>query len=753
LSVKIAVTFDRFFKWSSYGLVACGVLTLAAAEGISMYALLLFAIPLVVSGRLEGTRWQLTERKALVIILLTLPLFYLDWSLQTSVLDSSPQGRPGVGALAHFTLLLTTIKLFQAKADRDWIFLYLISFFQVLLAAGLTVSPIFFLFLALYVFVALMTVVCFELRKAARIAPASESRLLVAHNPRYLWRKNSKRRSSGERTLWRLPVVALGLFVLIFAFALPIFLVTPRASDSALAMSGGTATRGYVGFTDSVTLGDIGRLQESNQLVMRVRVEGAAAQGRRLFWRGVALDDFDGRKWRRSVDEIPRSVPSERNLFQLGTTEDVRRLTTQTFFIEPIDTPVLFAAPRAVAVQGALPYLRRDGGDALTSRAHPQERISYRVYSDTIEPDEARLRADRGRFTLTDTPNLRQPIDDYLEIPETLDTRIASLAALVIMESGARNIYDAARAVEAHLNSNQYGGQYKYSLEMRASGPDPVADFLFNVRAGHCEYYATAMALMLRTQGFPTRIVNGFQTGEYNSTADAYMVRQADAHSWVEVYFPETDAWVAFDPTPLSGRPSGADAKGLRGELRKYADALELLWIQYVVAYDKQEQQSLAHSLREKLGSYGGGIESSAGDLRASLAAWWERMGIAGGADGLAGAPTYLGVIAALALIAVMAWLKGLFKFKRGTQASSVNSSEVAFYKRMLNALEARGFRRDTAQTPLEFASALGAPEALIVTDAYHRVRYGGQHLTSAEAREIDECLRRLETPAAPRVV
>lgn len=736
-------------------MVACGVLALAVAGGVGLWELLVFAALLALSWRLAGTRWQLSERKALAVILLSLPLFYLDWTLNRGAALAPGETHPSVAALAHFTLLLSLIKLFQTKTDRDWIFLYLISFFQVLLAAGMTASLSFFLSLALYMFAAVMTVVCFELRKSARVAPAGESRLLVANDAKFSWRRGKKRRGGGERTLRRLPFAALGLLVLIFTLAAPVFLITPRSGSSALSMAAGKASSGYVGFSDQMTLGDIGRLQESNQLVMRVRVEGAPAQGRHLFWRGVALEQFDGRRWRRSPeDDDRRPVVYERNLFRLGTTEDVRRLTTQTFFIEPIDTPVLFAAPRAVAVQGELPFVRRDSADGLTSRAHFEERITYRVYSDTIEPDEARLRTDRGRLPVEPTPNLRRPVDHYLELPPQLDTRIASLAALVIMESGARNIYDAARAVEAHLGRNQYGGQYSYTLDMRASGADPVADFLFNVRAGHCEYFATAMAVMLRTQGFPTRVVNGFQSGEYNDAADAYTVRQADAHSWVEVYFPGTDAWVTFDPTPVAGRPSGAaDASGLRAQVRKYTDALELFWIQYVVAYDKQGQRTLARSLRERLNEYRGGAASAAGSLTATLASWWNGMKTKteqlGFVDVQTAAPVF--VVAALALI-VFAWRKKLFKLGGGGEkanAAPAKAADIDFYKRMVKALEARGQRRAADQTPLEFASTLGTPEALIVTDAYHRVRYGGQGLNADEAREVDECLRRIETSAA----
>jgi transglutaminase-like putative cysteine protease len=99
---------------------------------------------------------------------------------------------------------------------------------------------------------------------------------------------------------------------------------------------------------------------------------------------------------------------------------------------------------------------------------------------------------------------------------------------------------------------------------MKAGGADPLADFLFHVKQGHCEYFATALGVMLRTQGIATRVVNGFLPGEYNQAAGAFTVRQSDAHSWVEVYFPQTNSWVTFDPTPPAGR-TPRERTGLAG--------------------------------------------------------------------------------------------------------------------------------------------------------------------------------------------
>jgi transglutaminase-like putative cysteine protease len=742
------MAFDKYFRACSYGMIASGVLALSMAGGVGAGLAVLFTVVLVVSWWLSGTRWQLSERAGMFVVLLALPAFYLDWSFQKSGADAGGQVYAGVSALVHFTLLLSSIKLLQVKSDRDWLFLYLISFFEVLLAAGLSVSPSFLLALGVYVFSALLAVVCFELRKASRVAPESESRLLVANDLKFL-RRGGDRRRQGARALRRLPLAALCLFVLIFGLALPIFFITPRATDSVLAMPGGAASTGYVGFSDRMTLGDIGRLQESNQLVMRVRVEGsAAARAQNPRWRGVALNYFDGRHWVQTSDASPAFPSYDGNLFRLGTTDDLGRLTTQTFFVEPIDTSVLFAAPRAVAVQGAFPFVRRDGDDALTSRPHPQERITYTVYSDTYEPPPERLRADRMPDPSGNTPNLRRPVETYLQLPQTLDTRVGSLAWTVVRQAEARNTYDAARAVEAHLNRNAYGGHYRYSLDMRASGADPLADFLFNVRAGHCEYFATAMAVMLRTLRIPARVVNGFQTGEYNSAADAYVVRQADAHSWVEVYFSESDSWVTFDPTPADGRPHGTSGDGLSGQMRRYADAFDLFWIQYVVAYDRQGQRSLARSLQSRIGSYSAAASQSADGFNARLSAWWtgRRGGV--GALALVTSPLVYAPGALLFLVFGLLVLrrKGFPGFAWGfRKRRAADAQVVEFYRRMTKALEAHGKHRRADETPLEFAGAVGMPEALTITRAYNRVRYGGRHLSNAEAAEVERCIRSME--------
>jgi transglutaminase-like putative cysteine protease len=734
------MTFNTYFRLTSYATIAAAALAVFVAGGVSVWLGVAFAVVMVVAWQLEDKRWQLSERVALLVILLSIPIFYLDWRILTPlVLDEfaapgdfarSPgssgiaRGSVEVAVLAHLIFFLSAVKLLQRKADRDWFFLYLISFFEVLLATGLTANPTILATLVLYLLCAVSTVIAFEIYKTRRKVTATQTRLLVPPDsklfqklPMRLWR----RRYLETR---RLALVSVGLLFFIVVLALPFFLIAPRTASSALKR-GGSGVAGFIGFSDNVTLGEIGHLKGNDEIFMHVRIANAsAAPPSQLRWRGVALDDFSGKAWKKStIAEIGEKKESERGFFQIGTTEDINRVTIQTFFVEPVDTPVLFGAPRVVAVQGRLPFIRIDSEGSIQTRQHEQERVVYKVYSDTSEPDPNALRNDHLRYFVDSAR--------YLERPRNIDPRIAELAAKVIDQANARNGYDAARAIESYLHDN-----YGYSLDLKASGPNPLSDFLFNVKAGHCEYFATAMAVMLRTQGVATRVVNGFLPGEYNAAAGAYTVRQSDAHSWVEVYFPRTNSWVTFDPTPPAGRVAKVRS-GIAGALSKYSEALELMWFQYVVGYDKQEQRSLVTSVRNELVDLRRESGNAFERARAVLPSLLKPILIV------------LALLTALLLLALMAQRISRFGWRRGLRvwqsASAEEMTRIEFYERLLKALEKRGIKRETYQTPLEFAAWVGGSEAHAITNAYNRVRFGQGKLSETERTQIEKLLVRIE--------
>jgi transglutaminase-like putative cysteine protease len=711
--------FLTYFQAFSYAMIAVAMLALVLAGGLSAGLALVFSVVMIGSWLLENTRWQLPERYGLGIVLLSIPLFYLDWQYQKA--SGEPAERLGVTALAHLIVFLSAVKLVQVKKDRDWVFLYLISFFEILLAAGLSFSPVFLATLTLYLLCGLSAVTAFEIQKARRSVTYAETRLLVPPDSRVF--KKAGRGSWRSTEAARLPLVAVALLSMIFILALPLFLIAPRSGAAALTRSGGGLSN-FIGFSEFVTLGQIGSLKRDDGIVMRVRVEDAQPP-RDLRWRGVALDEFTGTGWKKSAQARQLDSINERGgLYPVSTTEALHRLTTQTFFLEPLESAVLFAAPRVVAIQGDLPFVRVDGEGSVQSRRHDFERIIYKAISDTTEPRVEDLRRDLRPYS--------GAYYRYLQLPDNLDRRIGPLATTMILNADASNRYDAAKAIESQLQHD-----YGYTLEMKASGPDPLADFLFNVKSGHCEYFATAMVVLLRTHGIAARVVNGFLPGEYNEAAGAYTVRQSDAHSWVEVYFPETRSWVTFDPTPSEGRVEPVRT-GLAAQLQKYGEAFELLWFQYVVGYDKQEQRSLATSLHDQVFDYGRMGSRLLATIRSYLTGNLLRF-----------------MIVAIALALTALWVLFGKRIWRWVQARGADAeaegrtySSVQFYERLMSLLEQRGLSRDTHLTPLEFAKTLDSNEALLITRAYNRVRYGGERLSANEKRDVERALFTLESAA-----
>src|SRR5258705_2031332 len=169
--------FATYFRAFSYSMIRVAMVSLLVAVGLSATLALVFLGVMIVSWRLETTRWQVPEKIGLVIVLLSIPLFYVDWKYQKSI--GEPIERLGVTALAHLIVFLSAVKLLQVKKDRDWVFLYLISFFEVLLAAGLSFSPVFLGTLTLYLLCGLSAVTAFEIQKARRSLTVAETHLLV----------------------------------------------------------------------------------------------------------------------------------------------------------------------------------------------------------------------------------------------------------------------------------------------------------------------------------------------------------------------------------------------------------------------------------------------------------------------------------------------------------------------------------------------------------------------------------------------
>ena len=347
---------------------------------------------------------------------------------------------------------------------------------------------------------------------------------------------------------------------------------------------------------------------------MRVGFEEKQAEGfTNLRWRGVALDKFDNRNWIKSQTGAPeRFAKTESGFYIIDYPIENKNLLKYTVYLEPLETSVLFTLARPVVIsRGNFAELRKDSEDSIKVNRTGFERTAYTVISDVSMPAADKLKTDNTAYS----PEFSR----YLQLPVELDRRIVELSRQIT--DGKTNRFDKAKAIETHLQNN-----FGYTLELKAGGEQPLADFLFNVREGHCEYFSTAMAVMLRTQGIAARVVNGFQTGEYNETAGVYVVRQKDAHSWVEVYFPKENAWIPFDPTPFAGqRNSVAASTGILGNFNNYLVALETLWIQYFVAFDNHEQRSLFRSVKSGFAEYQSKSSYWLNNFQNKISVWWKR--------------------------------------------------------------------------------------------------------------------------------
>jgi hypothetical protein len=261
---------------------------------------------------------------------------------------------------------------------------------------------------------------------------------------------------------------------------------------------------------------------------------------------------------------------------------------------------------------------------------------------------------------------------------------------------------------------------------------------LFESKSGHCEFYSTAMAMLLRSLNVPTRNVTGFIGGTYNRFGEFYAVRQGDAHSWVEVYL-EGRGWTRFDPTPPSSSAPRSDVTGIVAFLRDVVEAAAQRWSRHVIGYDLDQQIELFRSVKQRYRDYGGP------SIKRKLAPF---------------APV-LGVLAAGA-VAYLLWRR--FRVRRVRvrpgklmgQAAAVTRA-VALYRSLEDALRSMGVGRQLTTPPLAHARALeqlnhpAAAEVLALTELYLEARFGRRELSLEEERDFErrvKRLRRLELPA-----
>jgi protein-glutamine gamma-glutamyltransferase len=676
-----ALFVERFFQFSVLGLVTSGYLAVAGSGYLDLPTLVLAAAGLVFRGLIVCglVRIDIPERVATVSTLLYAAFFVADCFLIS---------RAVLPATVHLVFFIAIMRILTARTHRDDLTIAAVAFLELVAAAILSIGLSFFVCLAVYLLFAIAALTSGEIRRSIGRSPATARGGLKRFHVRLAFLSAS---------------TALGILVITAG----LFFILPRTADAAFARLPWRRMLS-AGYSGEVILGEVGDIRTSSRPVMHVRIfsrEPVAG----LKWRGGVLSEFDGKRW---YDGSPRlrMIPAEKGHVNLAAAGRSGLHVNYDVRLEPIeDTALFFAGIPEKLDLNALALFRSAAG-ALHLARIPAGAFSYAAYSLLEDPPETVLVYPPPVLSLAER-------ERNLQLPG-LDPRIPELARS--MAEGASTDLARSRALERELRA-----RYAYTLATPEREPaDPLAYFLFTSRKGYCEYFASAMAVMLRSLGVPARMATGFQSGIYNPLTELWLVRASDAHAWVEAWIAGR-GWTTFDPTP-PGTPS--QSVTLAAKVGLYLDAARTFWQDWVVSYDIGRQGTLADRL--ELGARRAGLRWY--DALSSIRMGWRTYHPAVSARTVAG--WGLGGVLAAALWFLAPRLARRLRIRRRVERVRRGEASVAdatlLYGRMLESLRRRGFHKPAWFTPAEFAAALPPSPGDAVrefTVAYNALRFGGR--------------------------
>lgn len=643
-------------------------------------------------------------------------------------------GRPALDVAVEFAAVLQIIRLATRRGaahDQQIIVLALLHFVAgTVLGGGLSYGLCFFGFLV----VAPGALVLSHLRREVEgnyRQGARDRTGLPVDVPRIL----RSRRVVGRGFL----ATTCLLSIPIFLFTAALFVMFPRVGLSLLLLNHSHGRN--IGFSDKVDLGEVGVIRNDPRIALRFDVPDLPEPRPTkltLRLRGTALDRYDGRRWERTIRDRRPSAGETGDTLSIVRKKDASLDRRITFDLEPLEPPVVFLPPRTVEVEIKVQQAAMMN-DPVSLAKGPEGEVRYTgsdlhglrydawVAGDREPINESISAADRHR---------------YLDLPGDMPKRIGELAHE--WADAQPTPFLKAKAIEEHLKKD-----FKYDLSAVSGGkPQPVDHFLFESKRGHCEFFSTAMAIMLRELGIPSRNVVGFVGGTYNRFGRYYAVRDGDAHSWVEAYFDDPiRGWYTFDPTPTSGAQPLHETTGAYVYVRDLLEALSQRWNRYVVGYDLKTQVRLFEDVSRA----------------------YERARRKTGADkGVLERATRGPVIAgALVLVSIGVYLWWRRRRRPKGEAKDAaprvkNDKKVeaatALYRSLENALNAQGISRPSATPPLRHAEELAAKshplanDVMRLTTTYLEARFGGAALDETTQREFERAVREIRAfkPALP---
>lgn len=679
---------ERSVRLGAFLLVFCGAFALALTRRMM--------IPAVILGLAGMAAWFLPRKTGRGYFWEVASFVYLIFFI-ADLFRFSGALAP---ALVHLFTFILVNKLFNLNQQRDYYQLFLLTFLTVLAAVSFSVEVEMFYMIVLYIVLLVWNIASLTLYH--EWMKSRETYFPISLYSPFYW------------------IVVVGASAVAFGFAMGIFFLLPRMQLGFLGGLGKDKVQYVSGFSQKVNLGDINSIQADPDLVMRVRVT-PPVDTLRLYWRGIAFNNYDGKAWSASIPGTHFLFQDSSNFYYASRyTGSLESLVRQEFFMEPIDTRVIFGLDHVTRIHGSFGQVSRDPNGTLTGMAHP---TTYELWSRVASVNMEQLR------TLPD--DVPEPIRRfYLQLPfrsQPMELLARSIA------SSQKSTIDRVLAVRNYLQTN-----YNYTTTgLPMSQGDPVSEFLFVKKSGHCEYFATSMVLLLRYLEIPARLVNGFREGEFNRIGGFYMVRNSDAHSWVEAYV--GGQWIPFDPSPIQDT-TGGDSLGAWLNPRRILDSINFFWDRYILIFSGQDQIDALYDIRDRYQEIRGKFRKNhsldTNDWYSSLSRFWvqNRTALAGSLAGIVPAA-----------YAVLLWA-------RRRRRIEVSRTPVLFYQEMLSILEKKGFTRESHNTPSEFVRAIekaipGDKQDGIrqLTDLFYRARYGNYRLTSADHQKIQQSLHLLE--------
>jgi hypothetical protein len=688
-------------------------------------------------------------------------------------------------ALANLLVYLQFVLFFQQKTVTRYWYLITLGFLDVAVAAALNLSLASGVLLVLYFGSLLMTVSLLSLYyQATKLAPTTFTRQPIAAEP--MLPPASQKLADGPALVphvagdptaavlgWPLVRQLSALAIGALAICAAVFLLAPRLVQTTIEEVTGSVSK--TGFTETVRLGSVNRILESSEEALELRlVHHETNELYRLhdepYLRGLVLTRYTPEGW--------QPTPNEAEWIQEMEPVDLLlmpELVRQEFRIGPMESNALFSVTPAINVR-ADPHLLFDPVREQVLRPiwYQNQRFKYSLVTTGFW---------RGHQFLVSPAREEPDFEEHLQVPagETLET-LQQMALAQVESIPAEDHYNRARALENFL---RYSGQFSYSLALGRASPqlDPIEDFVRNGKQGNCEYFASALTLMLRQVGIPARMAVGYKGGEWNVFGRFYTVRNLHAHAWVEAYLPPdklpaqlpppadqwTDGgWLRLDPTPATDRDSQiADAGALSTMMYQALGFARSLWSTYVMGLDAQRQWELIYQPAYE--SIQALFDPTA---RQEL---WQRIvkALRGGRTGWLQGDWFnwrAGLLAMLIAGVVLGLYRPLRRvWKRllsrtglmRTKDDRLATIEVPFYKRYEAALSVYHRHRLPRQTQREFAQQTArwlaaspvthevAAVPASVVDAFYRVRFGRQALDSREQEAVEQSVLHLENALA----